>query len=252
VPLSSPQELPKRDESPPPWGDKSASPAPPPRRQPEQGKREEPAEKPRLKIEYDGDRQFFHPSQTSPQCDAAKRPRATIQKIGQRPSSGSDWQSSRSALSVPLRHSAEVSPDPSKVEKIFNNIDHEFVSEAPFLIEDRLKDLFAQFLEDLSGAMDTFPGTLLKSCVAKLSSTFSSSMQDVICSDIIPTLFNKIMLHVSEFCPPPPPKVDDVNISLNNKLDGLQDVIIGMSSVQSDKIESLSRDFAHMESQLRD
>ncbi|PLW37583.1 hypothetical protein PCASD_09057 [Puccinia coronata f. sp. avenae] len=121
-----------------------------------------------------------------------------------------------------------------------------------FSREDRLKDLFAQFLEDLSGTMGTFPGTLLKSCVAKLSSTFSSSMQDVIRSDIIPTLFNKIMLHVSEFCPPPPPKVDDVNIPLNNKLDGLQDVIIGMNSVQSDKIESLSRDFAHMESQLRD
>ncbi|PLW26456.1 hypothetical protein PCANC_26764 [Puccinia coronata f. sp. avenae] len=153
---------------------------------------------------------------------------------------------------MPLKHSAEVSPDPSDVEKIFNNIDHKFVSEAPFLIEERLKNLFAQFLEDLSGTMDTFPGTLLKSCVAKLSSTVSSSMQDVIRSDIIPTLFNKIMLHVSEFCPPPPPKVDNVYIPLNNKLDGLQDVIIGMNSVQSDKIESLSRDFAHMESQLRD
>ncbi|PLW16167.1 hypothetical protein PCANC_19092 [Puccinia coronata f. sp. avenae] len=100
--------------------------------------------------------------------------------------------------------------------------------------------------------MDTFPGTLLESCVAKLSSTVSSSMQDVIRSDIIPTLFNKIMLHVSKFCPPPPPKVDNVYIPLNDKLDGLQDVIIGMNSVQSDKIESLSRDFAHMESQLRD
>jgi hypothetical protein len=39
---------------------------------------------------------------------------------------------------------------------------------------------------------------------------------------------------------------------LNDKLDSLQDIIIGMNSVQEDKIDKLSKDFQHMEDQLRE
>jgi hypothetical protein len=132
------------------------------------------------------------------------------------------------------------------LEKVFSNIDHEFVSEAPFLIEDCLKDLFANFLTELSGTMETFPGTLLESCVARLNSTISSSVQDLVRTEIIPSLFQKIMNHVSEFSTP---------LSKNAHVDSLvslQDIIIGMNSVQEDKIDKLSKDFEHMEEQLRE
>ncbi|PLW40538.1 hypothetical protein PCANC_16768 [Puccinia coronata f. sp. avenae] len=61
------------------------------------------------------------------------------------------------------------------------------------------------------------------------------------------------MLHVSEFSPPAP-NTFNVNIpdSLTDKIDGLQDIILGMHSVNDDKIEKLSRSFHHMEDQLRE
>jgi hypothetical protein len=56
-------------------------------------------------------------------------------------------------------------------EYFLKNINSEFVNEAPLLIEDKLKDLFSQFLSELSGDMETFPGTLLESCVSRLSAS---------------------------------------------------------------------------------
>jgi hypothetical protein len=101
--------------------------------------------------------------------------------------------------------------------------------------------------------MDTFLGTLLEACVTRLNATVSSSMLEVIRANIIPLLFHKIMLHVSEFSPPVP-KTLNANIpdSLTDKIDGLQDIILGMHSVHDDKIEKLSRSFHHMEDQLRE
>ena len=101
--------------------------------------------------------------------------------------------------------------------------------------------------------MDAFLGTLLETCISRLSSTVSSSMLKVIRADIIPSLFHKIMLHVSEFSPPANTAFN-VNIpeSLTDKIDSLQDIILGRHSVQDDKIEKLSKSFHHMEDQLRD
>jgi hypothetical protein len=108
---------------------------------------------------------------------------------------------------------------------MLNNINHEFVSEAPFLIEDRLKDLFANFLTDLSGTMDSIPGSLLEKCVSRLNSTISASVKDLVRSEILPSLFQTVMLHVSEFAPPP--NIATVNISdtLTDCLDSLQDTM---------------------------
>jgi hypothetical protein len=134
---------------------------------------------------------------------------------------------------------------------VFGDIDYEFVSEAPFLIEEQLKDLFSNFLSELLGTMDTFPGTLLESCVACLNTTISSSVQDIIRSEIIPSLFQKVMNHVLKFSTLPD-KENIVNSALSNKLDSLQDTILGMHSIQEEKIGKLSSDFHHMEDQLRD
>jgi hypothetical protein len=49
----------------------------------------------------------------------------------------SKQQCSTSRVSKNPNTTQEVSPDPSQVERMLNNIDHEFNSEAPFLIEDK-------------------------------------------------------------------------------------------------------------------
>jgi hypothetical protein len=59
------------------------------------------------------------------------------------------------------------------------------------------------------------------------------------------------MNHISEFSTPPS-KNALVDSLVSDKLDSLQDIIIGMSSVQEDKIDKLSTNFAHMEDQLRE
>ncbi|POV94568.1 hypothetical protein PSHT_16137 [Puccinia striiformis] len=55
--------------------------------------------------------------------------------------------------------------NPSNKEFLLNNINNDFAREAPFLIEDRLKDLFSTFLSDLSGTIETIPGTLLETSI---------------------------------------------------------------------------------------
>jgi hypothetical protein len=206
------------------------------------------AQTPRYDFQYDGDRRLLRESREGSQCHATKRTRPGLPPSRK----GTEQQQpSLPSISSQLPLANQVSPTPSQLEKVFSNIDHEFVSEAPFLIEDRLKDLFANFLTELSGKMETFPGTLLESCVARLNSTISTSVQNLVRTEILPSLFEKIMNHVSEFSTPPS-KNAHVDSLVSDKLDSLQDIIVGMNSVQEDKIDKLSTNFAHMEDQLRE
>jgi hypothetical protein len=87
-------------------------------------------------LQYDGDRKLFCESGVSPQRHSETRPRPRVPSLRERPEQqlGPDYSQS-SLTSAP-----QVSPGSSQIEKMLQNIDHKFVSEAPFLIEDQLKD----------------------------------------------------------------------------------------------------------------
>ena len=75
-------------------------------------------------------------------------------------------------------------------------------------------------------------------------------MQQIFKEEIIPSVFHKITAHLSELCPPSPPHHLVIN-TMNDRLESLQELIIGMNSLQGDKVDTLSKNFDHMEDQLR-
>jgi hypothetical protein len=96
--------------------------------------------------------------------------------------------------------------------------------------------------------MDSFPGTLLESCVSKLSSTVNSTIQEIISSEVIPALYDQVFKHLNEF-PLPPNRNEQLQEFFNDKLDSLQDIIIGLNAENSsdlscmkDSVKSLGHD----------
>jgi hypothetical protein len=134
---------------------------------------------------------------------------------------------------------------------MLNNIDHEFVSEAPFLIEERLQGLFKYFLRDLTSTVESIPSSILQHCVSNLHSTIASSVKDLVRNEILPSLFQKVMSHVSEFTTTVP-TANHVSDNWNDKFDSLRDIMLGVSSVQESKLDDLASSISHVEHMMRD
>jgi hypothetical protein len=105
----------------------------------------------------------------------------------------------KSSSNPSLAHVSEGS-----LKKYFlRNINSDFCHDAPLLIEEKLKTLFSNFISEPSGTIDSFPGTLLESCVLKLSSTINSPVQEITTAEVIPALYDKVVKHLSECALPP-------------------------------------------------
>jgi hypothetical protein len=148
--------------------------------------------------------------------------------------------------SVPLSNPSSVPLSEESLKEYFlRNVNSDFVNDAPLLIEEKLKDLFSKFLCELSGTMETLPGTLLESCVMKLS----SSVQEIITAEVIPALYDKVFKHLNEF-PLPPNRNEQLQEFFNDKLDSLQDIIIGLNSENTSSIDSVKESITSMEHSL--
>ncbi|KAI9626544.1 hypothetical protein KEM48_010372 [Puccinia striiformis f. sp. tritici PST-130] len=86
--------------------------------------------------------------------------------------------------------------DPSLKEDFFNNLNSQFVPDTTFLIEDRLKDLFKDFLSKLSSTFHSFPDPVLHSCVTEFKSTMHKSVNEMIMTEIVPTLISEVQNHL--------------------------------------------------------
>jgi hypothetical protein len=192
------------------------------------------AETPRPHLQHDGDGQLPNESREGHGLYAAyeeqRRERLPRQPREQSIPSSPQLPSIKSNSIPSLEHLSEE----SLKEYFLKNIYSEFVNEAPLLIEDKLKDLFSQFLSELSGTMETFPGTLLESCVSRLS----ASIQEIITADVIPALFERVFNHLNEF-PMSTNKNERLLEFVNDKLDSLQDIIIGLDSENTSVIEKV-------------
>ncbi|KAH9458361.1 hypothetical protein Pst134EB_010665 [Puccinia striiformis f. sp. tritici] len=103
-----------------------------------------------------------------------------------------------SYLNFSFNPALEQLSDASQKEFLLSNINNRLVHDNPFLIEDKLQQLFSTFISELSGTIDAFPGTLLESCVEKLSSTINSSVLELIKSEITPLLLDNTLSHLRE------------------------------------------------------
>ncbi|KAI7947435.1 hypothetical protein MJO28_009343 [Puccinia striiformis f. sp. tritici] len=163
----------------------------------------------------------------------------------------------QSPLNFSLNPALENLSDPSQKEFLLNNITNEFVNEGPFLIEDKLKDLFSQFLSDLSGRIDDIPNTLIEKCVTNLSATVNDSIFEIIQRDVMPVLLHKTLEHLREFknekhVPCNEASIEPLKAFINEKLDSLQDIIfVNESQHQSDR-ELMRKDIIESENKMLD
>jgi hypothetical protein len=119
-----------------------------------------------------------------------------------------------------------INPSVNSLKEYFlKSVSQEMCNDAPLIIEEKLQILFSNFMSELSGTMDSFPGTLLKSCVSKLSSTVNSTIQEIITTQVIPALYEQVFKHLSEF-PVSHDKNEKLEDFVNDRLDSLQDIII--------------------------
>ncbi|KAH9463908.1 hypothetical protein Pst134EA_015989 [Puccinia striiformis f. sp. tritici] len=196
--------------------------------------------------------------QSEKQSREQSREQSKKQKQLENRSSGSNsFSPIESPLNFSLNPALENSSDPSQKEFLLNNITNEFVNEGPFLIEDKLKDLFSQFLSDLSGRIDDIPNTLIEKCVTNLSTTVNDSIFEIIQRDVMPVLLHKTLEHLREFknekhVPCNEASIEPLKAFINEKLDSLQDIIfVNESQHQSDR-ELMRKDIIESENKMLD
>jgi gas vesicle protein len=93
--------------------------------------------------------------------------------------------------------------------------------------------------------METFPGTLLESCVSRLS----ASIQEIITADVIPDLFDRVFKHLNEF-PMTSSKSEKLQDFVNDRFDSLQDIVIGLNSDNTSEIENVSTNVKNLEHEM--
>ncbi|KAI9622957.1 hypothetical protein H4Q26_014898 [Puccinia striiformis f. sp. tritici PST-130] len=86
--------------------------------------------------------------------------------------------------------------DPSSREDFFNNINSQFIPDTTFLLEDKMRDLFSVFLSDLSKSLNTVPNKLVESCVSKFETIVHKSLNEMLSTEIIPSLISEVLHHV--------------------------------------------------------
>jgi hypothetical protein len=139
--------------------------------------------------------------------------------------------------------------DNSLKEYFLNSVKNDMCEDTPLIIEEKLRILFSNFMSELSGTMDSFPGTLLESCVSKLSSTVNSTIQEIISTQVIPALYDQVFKHLSEF-PVPHSKNEKLEEFVNDKLDSLQDIIIGLNADNSSDLSCVKNSVKSLEQDM--
>jgi hypothetical protein len=134
-------------------------------------------------------------------------------------------------------------------EYFVKSLNADMYHDAPQVIEERLKTLFSNFMSELSGTIDSFPDTLLESCVSKLSSTITSTINEIISSEVIPALYDRVFRHLSEF-PVPHNKNEQLEESFNDKLDSLQDIIIGLNDDNTSELSCVKNSVKSLEQDM--
>jgi hypothetical protein len=136
---------------------------------------EQQAEIPQPHTQHDGDEHTFSESRKSNKPITASAEEQRRQRISRQ-------QEKCSLPTSPQPPSIKGNSNPSHVfdeslkECFLKNIKREICHDAPLLIKEKLKIWFSDFISELSGTMDSFPGTILESCVVKLSATINPSV----------------------------------------------------------------------------
>ena len=197
------------------------------------------------------------------------------QRPGQRPEQGSrSGSNSRNSARTksPIDSKFEFDLDnlsnPSNKEFLLQNMNSELDTQAPFLLEEKLKDLFSQFLSDLTGTVEGIPGTLLESCVQNFSDLVNESVLTIIKSELLPALITRVLNHLGEYIKDNKAfhcvrNAEEMQQNITKKIDDLQDIIFeseAQCQINSDLVrenlkdlgEKTDRKFVSLDNQITD
>ncbi|KAI9625289.1 hypothetical protein H4Q26_016311 [Puccinia striiformis f. sp. tritici PST-130] len=89
-----------------------------------------------------------------------------------------------------------------------------------FLIEDRPKDLFKDFLLRFSSTLHSFPYSVFHSCVTEFKSTLQKSVNEMIMSEIVPTLISEVQNHLKNDV-----TKEVTSVSIKNEIEPLKEFV---------------------------
>ena len=124
----------------------------------------------------------------------------------------------------------------------------------PLLLEEKLQDLFSKFLSELSGTIETIPGTLLESCVKNFREILNVSILDLFREEFMPALLDQILTSIRDNAKEKSTLSNNVlehlKTHLDGKLDAVQDLILVNESQCHSNMEILGRNLSDMESKM--
>jgi hypothetical protein len=142
---------------------------------------------------------------------------------------------------------------PSSKDFFLQNINHDLSRDVPLLIEDRLKDLFSNFLSDLSGTVDSIPSTLLESCLKNFNLSMKNSISKLIKDEIVPSLIEKVIDNLSDKVSKEPSNhhclryVEEVKLYIDKKLEDFQDILFVRDTENVSKFEEVKKEMRSSE-----
>ncbi|KAI7949776.1 hypothetical protein MJO28_008597 [Puccinia striiformis f. sp. tritici] len=167
------------------------------------------------------DGSFFRKSGESPRTN---EPNSWSRQGRKKPPLSTISESSTSPISSPLDNHLETSvncpSDPSSKEQFLNNLNSQFVPDTTFLLEDKLRDMFSNFLSELTTTLDTVSPTLVKACVSQFESSVHKSIQEMLTNDIMPVIVSEVLHYVTNN-----PLNNEPIVSIKEELNPLKDFI---------------------------
>ncbi|KAH9452497.1 hypothetical protein Pst134EB_016449 [Puccinia striiformis f. sp. tritici] len=167
------------------------------------------------------DGSFFRKSGESPRTN---EPSSWSRQGRKKPPLSTISESSTSPISSPLDNHLETSvncpSDPSSKEQFLNNLNSQFVPDTTFLLEDKLRDMFSNFLSELTTTLDTVSPTLVQACVSQFESSVHKSIQEMLTNDIMPVIVSEVLHYVTNN-----PLNNEPIVSIREELNPLKDFI---------------------------
>ena len=121
-------------------------------------------------------------------------------------------------------------------------------------MEEKLQFLFSEFQSELSGTIETLPGSLLESCVQSFKENLNVSILEIFKEEFMPALLDQILTQVRESAKEKPSlssnELKQIKKHIDERIESVQDLILVNESQCHSILDILGKSLSEIEDKL--
>ena len=121
-------------------------------------------------------------------------------------------------------------------------------------MEEKLQFLFSKFQSELSGTIETIPGSLLESCVQSFKENLNVSILEIFKEEFMPALLDQILTQVRESAKEKPSlssnELKQIKKHIDEKVESVKDLILVNEAQYHTNMDNMSKSLSNIEDKL--